>query len=200
MSSNFRGGKSFQRGGGGGGGGGGFRGNRPMSRGGGGGSSGGRGGRGGGGGGGNGFRSNAAPFRKGRGDYPSRGGGGHGFHGSSSSTPTAPLIELGHVSHSSEQELVCKSSQSMIPFFNAPVYTSLQPQSSPIGSIDEILGPLNEVYFTIKLSPGVLASQFVGKEPVYIAQDKLLPMTRFLPKAKVTIKGTLSLLLSQDIP
>lgn len=68
-----------------------------------------------------------------------------------------------------------------VPFFNAPIY--LQNKTS-IGKVDEILGPINQVYFTIKTTEGVQASSFQSGDKVYIASDKLLPLERFLPKPK----------------
>lgn len=68
-----------------------------------------------------------------------------------------------------------------MPYFNAPMY--LQNKSS-IGKVDEILGPINQVYFTIKPSEGVQATSFTEGDKVYIGGDKLLPLERFLPKPK----------------
>jgi H/ACA ribonucleoprotein complex subunit 1 len=59
----------------------------------------------------------------------------------------------------------------------------LQNKSS-IGKVDEILGPINQVYFTIKPSEGIQATSFKEGDKVYIAGDKLLPLERFLPKPK----------------
>lgn len=70
---------------------------------------------------------------------------------------------------------------SQVPYFNAPMY--LQNKSS-IGKVDEILGPINQVYFTIKPSEGIQATSFKEGDKVYIAGDKLLPLERFLPKPK----------------
>ena len=53
-----------------------------------------------------------------------------------------------------------------------------------IGKVDEILGPINQVYFTIKPSEGIQATSFEKGAKVYIAGDKLLPIERFLPKPK----------------
>jgi H/ACA ribonucleoprotein complex subunit 1 len=50
--------------------------------------------------------------------------------------------------------------------------------------VDEILGPLNEVYFTVKLQDGAVATSFKKGDKVFIAPDKLLPLDRFLPKPK----------------
>ena len=56
---------------------------------------------------------------------------------------------------------------------------------SQIGKVDEILGPITQVYFTVKLQEGVQATSFkTDTDMVYIAPDKLLPLERFLPKPK----------------
>lgn len=68
-----------------------------------------------------------------------------------------------------------------VPYFNAPIY--LQNKTS-IGKVDEILGPINQVFFTIKTSEGVQPNSFQTGDKVYIAGDKLLPLERFLPKPK----------------
>lgn len=53
-----------------------------------------------------------------------------------------------------------------------------------VGKVDEVLGPLNEVYFTVKLSEGMGSSSFVSGDKFYIAPDKVLSVERFLPKPK----------------
>ena len=68
-----------------------------------------------------------------------------------------------------------------VPYFNAPMYLE---NKSGIGKVDEILGPINQVYFTIKPSEGIQATSFKMGDKVYIAGDKLLPLERFLPKPK----------------
>jgi H/ACA ribonucleoprotein complex subunit 1 len=68
------------------------------------------------------------------------------------------------------------------PYFNAPIYLE---NKSSIGKVDEILGPINEVYFTIKPSEGIVAGSFKAGDKVYIGGDKLLPLDRFIPKPKV---------------
>lgn len=70
-----------------------------------------------------------------------------------------------------------------VPYFNAPIYLQ---NKSVIGKVDEILGPINEVYFSIKMGEGMVASSFKKGDKVYIGSDKLLPIERFLPKPKVT--------------
>lgn len=91
-------------------------------------------------------------------------------------------IEIGQFMHACEGEMVCKSTNVKIPYFNAPIYLE---NKSQIGKVDEILGPMNELYFTIKLQDGMVATSFKANDKVFIAPDKLLPLERFLPKPKV---------------
>jgi H/ACA ribonucleoprotein complex subunit 1 len=93
---------------------------------------------------------------------------------------------MGTFMHATEGELVCRSTSTKIPYFNAPIYLE---NKSQIGKIDEILGPLNSVFFTVKPSDGVVATSFKVGDAVYIAPDKLLPLERFLPKPKAVGKG-----------
>jgi H/ACA ribonucleoprotein complex subunit 1 len=60
----------------------------------------------------------------------------------------------------------------------------LTPSQTPIGKVDEILGPLNQVFFTIKPQEGIQAKSFKAGDKFYIGGDKLLPLDRFLPKPK----------------
>ncbi|QLQ80696.1 hypothetical protein HG537_0E00490 [Torulaspora globosa] len=126
------------------------------------------------------FRGNS---RGGRGGFSGRGGPGGGRGGAR--VPLGPpdsVLEMGSFMHPCEGDIVCRSINTKIPYFNAPIYLE---NKSQIGKVDEILGPLNEVYFTIKCSEGVQASSFKDGDKFYIAPDKLLPIERFLPKPKV---------------
>ncbi|GJJ69718.1 H/ACA ribonucleoprotein complex subunit 1 [Entomortierella parvispora] len=127
-------------------------------------------------------RGGGAP-RGGRGGFggSSRGGRG-GFGGAPSFGPPESVTEIGQFMHACEGEMVCKSTNVKIPYFNAPIYLE---NKSQIGKVDEILGPMNELYFTIKLQDGMVATSFKTNDKVFIAPDKLLPLERFLPKPKV---------------
>lgn len=96
--------------------------------------------------------------------------------------PPDSVLEMGSFMQPCEGDIVCRSINTKIPYFNAPIYLE---NKSQIGKVDEILGPLNEVYFTIKCSEGVQATSFKDGDKFYIAPDKLLPIERFLPKPKV---------------
>lgn len=105
--------------------------------------------------------------------------------------------------HSVEGEMLCSSLMpTRVPYFNAPIYLENKTQigtsyvlawicviqaeryGSHSGKVDEILGPINEVYFTVKMQEGMLSTSFKKEDKVYIGGDKLLPIERFLPKPK----------------
>lgn len=79
--------------------------------------------------------------------------------------------------HATEGEMVCNSTNVKIPYFNAPVFLE---NKTPIGKVDEILGPVNQVYFTIKPSEGIQAGSFKTGDKFYIGGDKLLPLEKYV--------------------
>lgn len=90
---------------------------------------------------------------------------------------------MGSFLHAVEDEMLCQSLMAdKVPYFNAPIYLA---NKSVIGKVDEILGPINEVYFSVKMEQGMVASSFKKGDKVYIGGDKLLPVERFLPKPKI---------------
>ncbi|OGM39942.1 phosphatidylserine synthase [Aspergillus bombycis] len=95
--------------------------------------------------------------------------------------PPAQVLEMGSFMHACEGEMVCESINPKIPYFNAPIYLE---NKTPIGKVDEVLGPINQVYFTIKPQEGIVATSFKPGDKVYIGGDKLLPLEKFLPKPK----------------
>ena len=50
--------------------------------------------------------------------------------------------------------------------------------------MEEILGPINSVYFTIKMQEGIVATSYSKGDQFYINPEKLLPLERFLPQPK----------------
>ncbi|KAF9228543.1 Gar1-domain-containing protein [Gyrodon lividus] len=112
-----------------------------------------------------------------------RGGPRGGFQQRDAGPPDT-VLEMGSFMHAVEDEMLCVSLlPDKVPYFNAPIYLQ---NKSPIGKVDEILGPINEVYFSVKMGQGMVASSFNKGDKVYIGGDKLLPIERFLPKPKVT--------------
>ncbi|KAH0542376.1 hypothetical protein FGG08_003221 [Glutinoglossum americanum] len=126
----------------------------------------------------------------------SRGRGGGGFGGGSSGGfrgrggarggfqqsygPPDSVFEMGSFLHACEGEIVCESINTKIPYFNAPIYLE---NKTAIGKVDEILGPINQVYFTIKPQEGIVATSFKSGDKFYIGGDKLLPLEKFVAPA-----------------
>jgi H/ACA ribonucleoprotein complex subunit 1 len=67
-----------------------------------------------------------------------------------------------------------------VPYFNAPIYLE---NKSDVGKVDEILGTIQEVYFSVKPADGISATSFKAGDKLYINPEKLLPVQRFLPGA-----------------
>ncbi|KAK5072759.1 H/ACA snoRNP pseudouridylase subunit [Lithohypha guttulata] len=109
-----------------------------------------------------------------------RGGFGGGFQ-QQSFGPPAQVLEMGSFVHACEGEIVCESINTKVPYFNAPIYLE---NKTAIGKVDEILGPINQVYFTIKPQEGIQATSFKQGDKFYIGGDKLLPLEKFLPRPK----------------
>ncbi|KAF1977001.1 Gar1-domain-containing protein [Bimuria novae-zelandiae CBS 107.79] len=114
----------------------------------------------------------------GRGGFTPRGGRG-GF--TPSYGPPDTVLPMGEFMHDVEGEMMCTSTNEKIPYFNAPIYLE---NKTPVGKVDEILGPITQVYFTIKPSEGIQAKSFNKGDKFYIGGDKLLPLEKFLPKPK----------------
>ncbi|KLU84547.1 H/ACA ribonucleoprotein complex subunit 1 [Magnaporthiopsis poae ATCC 64411] len=108
-------------------------------------------------------------------------GGGRGGYQQRDFGPPATVVEMGKFVHACEGEMVCESVNAKLPHFSAPIYLE---NKTAVGKVDEILGPLNQVYFTIKPSEGIQAAAFKPGDRFYISAEKLLPLERFLPKPK----------------
>ena len=80
--------------------------------------------------------------------------------------------------HECESEMICKltHSETKIPYFNAGIYLE---NKKKIGKVDEIFGPIQNVMFSVKPDPGIVAKSFEKDDVFYVATDKLLPMSRF---------------------
>ncbi|KAJ1433243.1 Translation protein, beta-barrel domain superfamily [Sesbania bispinosa] len=140
-----------------------------------------------GGGRGGGFRGgrDGGGFRGGRdgGGFRGRGGfggrGGRGGGGFRDEGPPTEVVEVSTFMHACEGDAVTKLTNEKIPFFNAPIYLQNMTQ---IGKVDEIFGPINESYFSIKMMEGIVATSYSAGDKFYIDPRKLLPLARFLPQ------------------
>lgn len=95
--------------------------------------------------------------------------------------PPAEVQPIGKFLHSCEGEMVCESINTKVPQFNAIMYLE---NKTSVGKIDEVLGPINQVFFTIKPSEGIQATSFKSGDKFFIDSQKLMPLERFLPKPK----------------
>ncbi|KAG1348242.1 putative H/ACA ribonucleoprotein complex subunit 1-like protein 1 [Cocos nucifera] len=127
-------------------------------------------------------------FRGGR--FGGRGGRGGRFGGRGGfrdEGPPAEVIEVSSFLHACEGDAVTKLTNEKIPYFNAPIYLQNKTQ---IGKVDEICGPINESYFSIKMMEGVIAASYAPGDKFYIDPAKLLPLARFLPQPKGQSQAT----------
>ncbi|CAN1150747.1 Putative H/ACA ribonucleoprotein complex subunit 1-like protein 1, partial [Linum perenne] len=63
-----------------------------------------------------------------------------------------------------------------IPYLNAPIFLKNMTQ---IGKVDEIFGPINESFFSIKMMEGIVANSYTPRDKFYIDPNKLLPLADF---------------------
>ena len=89
--------------------------------------------------------------------------------------PPAQILEMGAFLHATEGEMVCESINPKVPYFNAPIYNA---NKTPVGKVDEVLGPINQVFFTIKPQEGIVATSFKAGDKFFIGGDKLLPLEK----------------------
>ncbi|OTA99487.1 hypothetical protein M426DRAFT_325084 [Hypoxylon sp. CI-4A] len=108
-------------------------------------------------------------------------GGGRGGFGQRDMGPPDQILEMGSFMHACEGEMVCSSINPKVPHFNAQIFLE---NKTAVGKVDEVLGPINQVYFTIKPTEGIQAASFKPGDKFYIGSEKLLPLEKFLPKPK----------------
>ncbi|CAA0842782.1 Putative H/ACA ribonucleoprotein complex subunit 1-like protein 1 [Striga hermonthica] len=137
-------------------------------------------------GGGGSFRGGRDGGGRGGGFRGGRDGGGRGgrFGGRGSfrdEGPPSEVVEVATFLHACEGDAVTKLTNEKIPYFNAPIYLQNKTQ---IGKVDEIFGPINESYFSIKMMEGIVATSYSPGDKFFIDPAKLLPLARFLPQPK----------------
>ncbi|KAI0880953.1 Gar1/Naf1 RNA binding region-domain-containing protein [Annulohypoxylon maeteangense] len=108
-------------------------------------------------------------------------GGGRGGFGQRDMGPPDTILEMGSFMHACEGEMVCESINPKVPHFNAQIFLE---NKTAVGKVDEVLGPINQVYFTIKPSEGIQATSFKPGDKFFIGSEKLLPLEKFLPRPK----------------
>ncbi|SBT47113.1 H/ACA ribonucleoprotein complex subunit 1, putative (GAR1) [Plasmodium ovale wallikeri] len=85
-----------------------------------------------------------------------------------------------------ENDLVIKNKlENLVPYFNGRIFLE---NKEEIGKVDEILGPINEFYFSVKLKEGILAKSFSSDTQFFIDQSQTIPISKFLPQEKIEEK------------
>nr|GEW64924.1 putative H/ACA ribonucleoprotein complex subunit 1-like protein 1 [Tanacetum cinerariifolium] len=131
---------------------------------------------------GGGFRGRSTGGRDGGGRFG--GGRGRGRFGSGdrfNEGPPEQVVEVSAFVHACEGDAVTKLTNEKIPYFNAPIYLQNKTQ---IGKVDEIFGAINESFFSVKMSEGIVATSYAAGDKFYIDPMKLLPLARFLSQPK----------------
>ena len=121
-------------------------------------------------------------FRGGRGGPGGRGGG------RAPREASGVVVELGEYSHSTPNALFFNSTCTDVPMFNQPVLNSDR-NGSPLGRVDEILGPVGKYMFTAIPAEGIKLDSLQKGKKVYIDRAFLLPLDRFLNPGKPTSFG-----------
>ncbi len=120
-----------------------------------------------------------APSGKGFGKGKGKGKGGFSNFNAG---PPSEVVEVGEFLHACEDQMVCKCTNAKVPYFNGRIFLDNKAQ---IGQVDEILGPINDYMFSVKMQQGMSANSFKPSQKVYIDPQQLLPMDRFLPKPPI---------------
>jgi len=120
-------------------------------------------------------------FGKGKGDGGKGKGKGKGGGFGYSEGPPDAVVEIGVFEHSCEGDLVVRSTNEKVPYFNAPIYLE---NKNDVGKVDEIFGTIQMLHFSVKPGEGMPATSFKAGDKLYINPEKLLPLQRFLPQPK----------------
>eukprot|EP01126_Amoeba_proteus_P066764 TRINITY_DN9722_c0_g1_i2.p1 TRINITY_DN9722_c0_g1~~TRINITY_DN9722_c0_g1_i2.p1 ORF type:complete len:176 (-),score=34.07 TRINITY_DN9722_c0_g1_i2:45-572(-) len=128
------------------------------------------------------FRGRGGRGGRGRG----RGGSGGGFADNLDLDHPDQIIDFALFVHPATDMLVFKQMNvDKLPKFNAPVFLN---NKQKIGTIDEIFGPINEVYFSVKPTTGIQPGSFKSGDKCCISPERLLPASMF-DEAKQTGGG-----------
>ncbi|KAL7098151.1 hypothetical protein ACP275_10G187000 [Erythranthe tilingii] len=133
--------------------------------------------------GGRGGRFGSSGGRFGGGGRFGSGGGRGGFRDEG---PPSEVVEISTFVNACEGDAVTKLTNEKIPYFNAPIYLENMTQ---IGKVDEIFGPINESFFSIKMMEGIVATSYSAGDKFFIDPAKLLPLSRFLAPPKGQAQG-----------
>lgn len=101
---------------------------------------------------------------------------------------SAEAVHLGTLIHPSGDLLVLKLEHKDIPYPNSPVLFN----KKQIGKVDEIFGPVGDVYVAIRPDAGTKTSDFRIETKFEGYRDKFISSDRFLPREEVERKKELN--------
>ena len=88
--------------------------------------------------------------------------------------------EIGTLVNRTPKELIFKASCKDMPMFNQVVYLEKNMNNtSSLGKIDEVLGPVNEFMFSVTPKEGINMENIKDGTKIYLDQNFFLPMTIF---------------------
>lgn len=83
---------------------------------------------------------------------------------------------------SCKNDLVVKSElKDLVPYFNGRIFLENREE---IGKVDEILGPIHEYFYSVKLKEGITVHSFAPDTKFFINSEQTLPMSRFMPETE----------------
>lgn len=102
--------------------------------------------------------------------------GGNDRRGGRDEKPSGPLVEIGSILHPCEETVVAQITlKQKLPFPSANIFIG---QDKKVGRVDEVLGPLDDVYLSVKLDNGVVPSAFEPGQKIFTTADKIMPSSR----------------------
>ncbi|EGR31055.1 hypothetical protein IMG5_118530 [Ichthyophthirius multifiliis] len=146
------------------------------------------------------FKSQSTPpkkdFKQGgyiKKDFASRGGNGGGFQKGGrpgfrggrqqyDQGPPEKVDPMCEYSHSCGDQIIVKATNtSKVPKFNRGIYLQ---NKTKIGTVDEIFGPIEKFFYSVKLEKGITPDSYKVGDQFYMGYDDLLPVDRFLGKPR----------------
>jgi H/ACA ribonucleoprotein complex subunit 1 len=86
------------------------------------------------------------------------------------------MTEIGSVLHPCEDTVLCQITlKQKLPFPSAIIYLG---ENQKVGRVDEVLGPLDDVYLSIKLDNGILPSSIKPGQKIFTTGDKIMLASR----------------------
>lgn len=90
-------------------------------------------------------------------------------------------VQMGSYIHSAGDLLILKLESRDVPYPNSPVIFN----KDPVGKVDEVFGPVDDVYVSVKLDAKHKIENFKLQSTFQGYKEKFMPKHRFLPREEV---------------